>query len=71
MKSLLLTVLGCIVLAYVAYGALAWEVPAAVVCDRGRPNVEVSSTAPRGFFETQRIGPCVTYTHGSRGPVGD
>jgi hypothetical protein len=38
------------------------DIPVAVVCDRGRPNVEVSSTAYRGHFEENRIDPCVTYT---------
>jgi hypothetical protein len=33
------------------------DIPVAVVCDRGRPNVEVSSTAYRGHFEENRIRP--------------
>jgi hypothetical protein len=58
-------VVGCVVLTYAALmvaGPL-WDVPAAVVCDRGGQNVEVSSTARRGYFEEHRLGPCVTYTH--------
>jgi len=45
------------------------EIPVAVICDRGRPNVDLSSTAPGGYFEVHHIGPCVTYTHKSR-PAG-
>ena len=33
------------------------DIPVAVVCDRGRLNVEVSSTAYRGHFEENRIRP--------------
>jgi hypothetical protein len=50
------------------------EVPAAVVCDRGKPNVEISSTAVGGYFEERHVGPCVMYTHKSspiRGVGGD
>ena len=65
MKRLLLAMLGCIVLTYaglVVVGPL-WDVPVAVVCDRGGQNVEVSSRARGGYFEEHRVGPCVTYTH--------
>ena len=47
---------------------LTVEIPVAVICDRDKPNVEISSTAIGGYFETHRIGPCVTYTH-KRRPV--
>lgn len=43
------------------------DIPVAVVCDRGRPNVEVSSTDIGGHFVEHRIGPCVTYTHKASG----
>jgi hypothetical protein len=73
LKRLLLAVVGCGIL---TYGALVvagplWEVPAAVVCDRGpTKNVEISSTAAGGYFEEHHIGPCVTYTHKSRPVAG-
>jgi hypothetical protein len=73
LKTLLVAVLGCIILTYAALvvaGPL-WDVPVAVVCDRGpTKNVELSSTAKGGYFETHRIGPCVTYTHKSRPVAG-
>jgi hypothetical protein len=47
------------------------EIPAAVICDRGKPNVELSSTAMGGYFEEHRRGPCVAYTHKSRPTGGD
>jgi hypothetical protein len=72
LKRLLLAVVGCIILTYAALvvaGPL-WDVPVALVCDRGGQNVEVSSTARGGYFEEHRIGPCVTYTHKSRPVAG-
>jgi hypothetical protein len=72
LKRLLLAVVGCIVLTYAALvvaGPLV-EVPAAVVCDRGKPNVEISSTASGGYFEERHVGPCVMYTHKSRPVAG-
>jgi predicted Co/Zn/Cd cation transporter (cation efflux family) len=72
LKRLLLAVVGCIILTYAALvvaGPL-WEVPVAVVCDRGGHNVEVSSTARGGYFEEHRVGPCVTYTHKVRAVAG-
>jgi hypothetical protein len=68
LMRLLLALVGCIILTYAALvvaGPL-WEVPVALVCDRGGQNVEVSSTVRGGYFEEHRIGPCVTYTHKSR-----
>jgi hypothetical protein len=70
LKRLLLAVVGCIILTYAALvvaGPL-WEVPVAVVCDRGGQNVEVSSTVRGGYFEQHHVGPCVTYTHKTRNP---
>ena len=34
---------------------LTVEIPVAVICDRDEPNVELSSTAIGGYFETHRI----------------
>jgi hypothetical protein len=68
LKRLLLAVVGCIILTYgamVVAGPLV-ELPAAVLCDRGKPNVEISSTAVGGYFEERHVGPCVMYTHKSR-----
>ena len=45
---------------------LTVEIPVAVICDRDKPKVELSSTAIGGDFEKHRILPCVTYTHKSR-----
>jgi hypothetical protein len=61
-----------LVAVYVWVGLI--EFPAAVVCDRGKSNVEISSTAIGRYFETHLIGPCVTHTHKSRpvpGILGD
>jgi hypothetical protein len=73
LHRLVLAVVGCVILTYAALvvaGPL-WDVPVAVVCDRGpTKNVELSSTAKGGYFETHRIGPCVTYTHKSRPVAG-
>ena len=76
-KRLLIPVSACIVLAYVALmvatGGLL-GVPAVIVCDRGKPNLAVYSTDTDVYFEENRIGPCVTYTHKATpvpGPGGD
>jgi hypothetical protein len=37
--------------------------PVAVVCDRGKSNVKLTSTNKHGYFVEHHIGPCVTYTH--------
>jgi hypothetical protein len=67
MERLRVAVLGAVFLAYVGVvGAAFVELPVAVVCDMGSQNVEVKSTARRGYFEEHRIGPCVTYTQHSR-----
>jgi Sec-independent protein secretion pathway component TatC len=67
MERLRVAVLGAVLLAYVGVVAAALvELPVAVVCDMGRQNVEVKSTARRGYFEEHRLGPCVTYTQHSR-----
>ena len=65
--------LGCVVLMYatLVVASPAAEMPAALVCDRGRANVEISTTAIGGHFEEYRVGPCVAYTHNSRAVGGD
>jgi hypothetical protein len=68
MERLRVAVLVVLGLAYLGIvGSLFVELPVAVVCDRGRQNVDLSSAARRGYFETHRVGPCVTYTHKSGG----
>ena len=69
---LLRAVVGCVILTYATLVVVAVfvEIPVAVICDRDKPNVELSSTAAGGYFETHRIGPCVTYTHKSRPVAG-
>jgi len=49
------------------------EVPSVAVCSRARsaPDIEVSSTRIGGYFEQRRVGPCVLYTHKSRGVSTD
>jgi Sec-independent protein secretion pathway component TatC len=67
MERLRVAVLGVLGLAYLGIvGSFFVELPVAVVCDMGRQNVELSSTARRGYFEEHRLGPCVTYTQHSR-----
>jgi Sec-independent protein secretion pathway component TatC len=72
MERLRVVVLGVLGLAYLGIvGSFFVELPVAVVCDMGRQNVELSSTARRGYFEEHRLGPCVTYTQHSRStPTG-
>jgi hypothetical protein len=72
MERLRVAVLVVLGLAYLGIvGRMVVELPVAVVCDMGRQNVELSSTARRGYFEEHRLGPCVTYTQHSRSiPTG-
>jgi hypothetical protein len=63
LKRLLLAVVGCIILTYAGLVvAVFLELPSAMVCDRGRPNVAVSSTATFGYFEKRHVGPCCAPT---------
>jgi hypothetical protein len=64
MSKLQVTVLAVIVLLFALFSLVRFtHQPVAVVCDRGKPNVELISTAKHGYFEEHHIGPCVTYTH--------
>ena len=63
MERLRVVVLVVLGLAYLEIvGSFFVKLPVAVVCDRGRQNVELTSTARRGYFEEHRLGPSVTYT---------
>jgi hypothetical protein len=64
MSRLQVTVLAVIVLLSALFLLVRFtHTPVAVVCDRGRPNVKLTSTNKHGYFVEHHIGPCVTYTH--------
>ncbi len=64
---LLITSLACIVLAYGGIVVLALvDLPTALVCERGRTNVEATPHIMGGRFEERRVGPCVFYNPESR-----
>ena len=59
---LFITSLACIVLAYWGIAVLALvDLPTALVCERGRTDVEATPTIAGGRFEERRVGPCVFY----------
>lgn len=56
-------VVDIVLLMVVVYAAvLPYALPVAIVCDRGEPSVQLSSTSAFGSLERHRIGPCATYT---------
>ncbi len=67
MNRLLGIVVGCIILGYglVVVGAIL-DLPTALVCERGRTEVEATPTIQGGRFEEYRVGPCVFYNPESR-----
>jgi hypothetical protein len=68
LKRLLLAVLGCVILTYAALvvaGPLL-DLPTALVCERGRTDVEATPHILGGRFEERRVGPCVFYNPESR-----
>jgi hypothetical protein len=68
--TLLLTAVGCIVLTYGALVvAFLVDLPTAVVCERGKTDVEATPHIMGGRFEESRVGPCVFYNPESR-PIG-
>jgi hypothetical protein len=72
MARLLLAVVGCIVLTYAALVvAFLVDLPTALVCERGRTDVEATPTIAGGRFEERRVGPCVFYNPEIRFPGGD
>ena len=71
LKRLLLAVVGCIILTYAALVVAAFvDLPTALVCERGRTDVEATPHILGGRFEERRVGPCVFYNPESRIPGG-
>jgi len=69
MSKLQVTVLAVIVLLFALFPVVRFtHQPVAVVCDRGKPNVKLTSTNKHGYFEKHYMGPCVAYTHKVRHP---
>jgi hypothetical protein len=67
-RRLLLAIIGCIVLTYAALvvaGPLL-DLPTALVCERGRTEVEATPHILGGRFEEYRVGYCVFYNPESR-----
>ena len=61
-RRLLLTIIGCIVVTYAALVVVAFvDLPTALVCERGRTDVEATPHILGGRFEERRVGPCVFY----------
>jgi hypothetical protein len=72
LKRLLVAVLGCIILTYAALVVAAVvDLPTALVCERGRTEVEATPHILGGRFEERRVGPCVLYNPESRPGGGD
>jgi hypothetical protein len=70
LKRLLLAVVGCIIVTYAALVAALVDLPTALVCKRGRTDVEATPHILGGRFEERRVGPCVFYNPESRIPGG-
>jgi hypothetical protein len=67
---IVLAVIGCILVVYAAVVVLAvLDLPTAVVCERGRTEVDADPHILGGRFEESRLGPCVFYNPEGR-PVG-
>jgi hypothetical protein len=72
LRRLLLAMLGCIVVTYAALVVVAVvDLPTALVCERGRTDVEATPHILGGRFEERRVGPCVFYNPESRPLGGD
>ena len=70
LHRLVLAVVGCVILTYAALVVAAVvDLPTALVCERGRTEVEATPTIQGGHFEEYRVGPCVFYNPESR-PLG-
>src|SRR5215204_2040339 len=66
-RRLLLTIIGCIALSYAAAVVLMFaDLPTALVCQRGRTEVDATPHILGGRFEERRVGPCVFYNPESR-----
>ena len=76
LHRIVLAVVGCIIFTYVV---LLADLPTAVVCERGRTEVEATPHIQGGRFEEYRVGPCVFFNPESKtvpgirgsGGVGD
>jgi hypothetical protein len=67
---IVLTVIGCIVVAYAAFVMLVLiDFPTAVVCERGRTYVEATPHRVNKGFEEYRVGPCTFFNPEGRGGV--
>jgi hypothetical protein len=72
LARLLLAVVGCVIVTYAALVvAFFVDLPTALVCERGRTDVEATPTIAGGRFEERRVGPCVFYNPEIRVPGGD
>jgi hypothetical protein len=66
-RRLLLTIIGCIVVSYAALVVLVFaDLPTALVCERGRTEVEATPHILGGRVEEYRVGFCVFYNPESR-----
>src|SRR5215212_5874306 len=66
LHRLVLAVVGCVVLTYAALVVAFVDLPTALVCERGRTDVEATLHILGGRFEERRVGPCVFYNPESR-----
>ena len=72
LHRLVLAVVGCVILTYAALVVAAVvDLPTALVCERGRTDVEATPHILGGRFEERRVGPCVLYNPESRPGGGD
>jgi len=72
LHRLVLAVVGCVILTYAALVVVAVvDLPTALVCERGRTDVEATPHILGGRFEERRVGPCVFYNPESRPLGGD
>jgi hypothetical protein len=71
LHRLVLAVVGCVILTYAAMVVAFVDLPTALVCERGRTDVEATPHILGGRFEEHRVGPCVFYNPESRPLGGD
>jgi hypothetical protein len=73
LRRLVLAVVGCVILTYAAMMVVVAfvDLPTALVCERGRTEVEATPHILGGRFEERRVGPCVFYNPESRPGGGD
>ena len=72
MRRLPAIVVGCIIMGIIMVYGLAvvgavLDLPTALVCERGRTEVEATPAIQGGRFEEYRVGPCVFFNPESRG----